>query len=174
MLPRTLVLETPRLVLRPFEEDDFEQAYEMFTSPKVNATYMLPDYPDRESAKKTFDLFFSLSRREDRIVYAVSLNGLLIGFLNDCGIEGESVELGYVIHPDHWRCGYATEALTAVIAELFRMGFSRVQAAHAVQNPASGRVMQKSGMIKTGKTETIEYRGAEHLCLYYEITNETK
>ena len=34
----------------------------------------------------------------------------------------------------------------AVIDELFRMGFDRITARHAVDNPASGRVMEKCGM----------------------------
>jgi len=76
-----------------------------------------------------------------------------------------------VIHPDYQNRGFATEALTASIQELFRLGYSRVRAGYFAENPASGRVMEKSGMHPISKMDTIEYRGNVHRCLYYEIEN---
>ena len=43
-----------------------------------------------------------------------------------------------------------TEAFSAVIPYLFEVGFNRITAAHAVENPASGRVMQKCGLTYEG------------------------
>ena len=50
------------------------------------------------------------------------------------------------------------------------MGIKTVQAGHFENNPASGRVMQKAGMHKIEKTETIVYRNEEHQCVFYEIS----
>ncbi|MBQ4085387.1 MAG: GNAT family N-acetyltransferase [Clostridia bacterium] len=171
MLSKNLMLRTDRLVLRPFEESDLENALSIFYNEEVRQTYMLPDFPTREKAIELFRRIQAISLNPDRIDYAIDLRGQLIGFINDCGIEGDTVELGYVIHPDHKGQGFATEALAAVIAELFRMGFACVLAAHFEENPASGRVMQKCGMHRIEKEETIEYRGCAHRCLYYEIKN---
>ena len=115
-----------------------------------------------------FERLGEFSRSQTRFVYGVFLDGRLIGFWNDCGIEGSEIELGYVIHPDYWGQGYATEVLDAVIRELFRMGYTRVKAGHFVENPASGRVMEKCGMRKLEETIDITYRGAVHRCINYE------
>ncbi|MDO4740617.1 MAG: GNAT family N-acetyltransferase [Eubacteriales bacterium] len=174
MPKKTPLLTTGRLTLRPFEEGDMEDALAIFYCDEVRATYMLPDFPDRSAAEALFARIRAVSLLPRRINYAIALNGRLIGFINDCGIDSESAELGYVIHPAHWGQGYATEALRAVIDELFRMGLRRVCAAHFAENTASARVMQKAGMRLSGQEETIEYRGAPRRCIYYEITNDPK
>ena len=49
------------------------------------------------------------------------------------------------------------------------MSLCLVEAAHFEGNDASARVMQKSGMKKIDKTETVEYIDGMHKCIYYEI-----
>ena len=51
----------------------------------------------------------------------------------------------------------------------FEKGYSRVIAGAFEENPASIKVMKKSGMRKIKKEEDIEYRGRTHHCLYYAI-----
>lgn len=64
--------------------------------------------------------------------------------------DGE-VELGYWIARPHWGQGYATEAAAAVI-DIARAGLrlKRLTASHFVDNPASGRVLEKLGFQATG------------------------
>lgn len=70
-------------------------------------------------------------------------------------------ELWYKLHPDHWRKGYATEA----VAEIFTMGFNklglhRIEAGCATENIASIRVLEKAGMTREGrKREILPVRG---------------
>jgi RimJ/RimL family protein N-acetyltransferase len=61
-----------------------------------------------------------------------------------------SVELGYWIARQHWGRGLATEACSALIeiARTLRLGI--VDASHFVDNPASGRVLEKLGFVPTG------------------------
>lgn len=165
-------IRTERLVLRPFSPADTEDALAIFCSGKVKATYMLPDFPTRADAVKLFERLMALSLGTDRLVLGVYREAQLIGFLNDTGTENGMIEVGYAFHPDHWNQGYATEALKAVIDELFRLGFSTVRAGYFEENPASGRVMAKSGMLPIDFTESIEYRGKAHLCRYYEIQKD--
>ena len=47
-----------------------------------------------------------------------------------------------------------------------------VRASFFEENPASGRVMEKSGMHRIAYTEDITYRGAVHPCIYCEIRRE--
>lgn len=58
-------------------------------------------------------------------------------------------ELGYCYGSKYWNKGYATEALKAVIDYLLdECELHVVEAKHYSSNPASGRVMQKAGMMK--------------------------
>ena len=59
--------------------------------------------------------------------------------------------IGYCMSRAHWGKGIMTEALSAVIAFFFdEVGINRVEAEHDPNNPASGRVMEKSGMTFEG------------------------
>jgi ribosomal-protein-alanine N-acetyltransferase len=60
-------------------------------------------------------------------------------------------ELGYWLAEAHWGQGLTTEAAASVVQFGFeKIGLHRILATHIVENPASGRVMQKIGMIKEG------------------------
>ena len=93
----------------------------------------------------------------------------IYGFLNDCLVKDDSIELGYFIDPLHFSKGYATEVLTKAIDVLFDMGYNKVIAGFFEGNIASEKVMIKSKMKKTTNEEIIEYRGVKHKCLYCEI-----
>jgi RimJ/RimL family protein N-acetyltransferase len=99
-------------------------------------------------------------------------DGILVGFLNDVEIADGAIELGYVVHPDHWNKGCATAALTLAIEELFRRGFREVVCGAFEENPASLRVMEKTGMAPLEKIDEIDYRGKVRRCLYRSIQAE--
>lgn len=61
-------------------------------------------------------------------------------------------EVWYKIHPDHWKNGFATEALNRVLDFGFNeCNLHRIQAGCAVDNIGSIRVLEKAGMIKEGR-----------------------
>ena len=162
-----MYVKTNRLELRPFMETDQEATVKILMDNQVNKTYMLPDFESAEKAAGLFRRLMELSHREGRYVAGICLNGEVIGFMNDVEIEGDSVEMGYVIHPDHWGKGYMTEALMGAIGELHNCGFRQVITGAFDTNIASIRVMQKAGMEKIEKTDAIDYRGKTHNCVYY-------
>ena len=74
-----------------------------------------------------------------------------------CGLARRSsgnVELGYWIARAHWGQGFATEAGLALIDIARTLKLSRLEASHFVDNPASGRVLEKLGFVATGLTAT--------------------
>ena len=162
-------ITTPRLTLSAFRECDFDAMMAIFKSDAVKATYMVPDLPTLEAEEKLFSRICELSERDDRYVFGIFLDNVLIGLLNDTDINGKTIEVGYAIHPDYWGKGYATEALSAVIPFLFSAGFDEVIAGAFECNPASLRVMEKSGMKKSNLQGSVEYRGVTHNCVYYSI-----
>ena len=162
-----MYVKTNRLELRPFLESDRDAAVRVLMNNQVKQTYMLPDFENEEKAEALFRRLMQLSQQEGRYVAAISLDGGLIGFMNDVEIENGTIEMGYVIHPDHWGRGYMTEALDAAIGELHRLGFRQVVTGAFDTNLASVRVMEKCGMKKLSKTDAIDYRGKTHNCVYY-------
>jgi RimJ/RimL family protein N-acetyltransferase len=68
--------------------------------------------------------------------------------------DEEGHELGYWLTPDAWGRGYATEAGQAVISiARHALGLKRLHSGHFVDNPASGRVLQKLGFRATGQVK---------------------
>ena len=162
-------ITTPHLTLGTMRECDFESLITIMKNEEVGKTYMVPDLPTREDEAKLFTRIRELSERDDRYVFGIFLEDKLIGLLNDTEISGKTVEVGYAFHPDYWGKGYATEALSAVIPHLFSAGFDEVIAGAFECNPASLRVMEKSGMKKSNLQSSVEYRGVTHKCVYYSI-----
>lgn len=161
-------IKTARLTLRVIEEKDTEDLLAILQNKQVAETYMLPDLSEREAALKMARRCRLLSEDPDRFVLAVCLEDRLIGMVNEVDKTADTVELGYVIHPDFWNRGYATEMLKAVIPVLFARGFRTVRAGYFEENPASGRVMEKAGMRPVSRVDEVEYRGRVHRCLYFE------
>jgi len=70
----------------------------------------------------------------------------VIGFHSPTAGRLDDMNLGYAVHPDHWGCGYATQAVNAVAAFVFdRYDCASISADFFDDNPASGRVLEKCG-----------------------------
>ncbi len=89
-----------------------------------------------------------------------------------CGLgrrPSGAVELGYWIARAHWGQGFATEAGEALIAIACTLKLQRLEASHFIDNPASGRVLEKLGFAATGLS-AARYscaRGAEAMSRLY-------
>lgn len=81
-------------------------------------------------------------------------------------------ELGYWLTPGAWGRGYATEAARAVIANArHTLRLKRIESGHFVDNPASGRVLQKLGFRATGRImpQYSRARAGDVPCARYEL-----
>jgi len=146
-------LETNRLILRPYKEDDFE-AVHSYASNIDNITYMLFG-PNSEEDTRTFIEMAMLLASEDPITdyaFAVELKetGKLIGGC-DINLKGDASEIGWILHKDHWGKGYGTEMGYAML----KFGFEehnlrRIIARCDAENVGSSRVMEKIGMRQEG------------------------
>lgn len=165
-------LQTQRLVLKPFEECDRQPMVEILFDKEIKKTYMLPDFTERKQAEPLFERLMASSKSDERFLYGIYFEGAPVGFVNDCEIKDDAIEIGYVIIPAHQGKGFATEAVKACIEELFRMGFAHIRAGFFEGNTASRRVMEKCGMHRIELEEDIEYKGVLHHCFYYEIDKE--
>jgi [ribosomal protein S5]-alanine N-acetyltransferase len=82
-------------------------------------------------------------------------------------------EIAYWIGEEYWGNGYATEAAEAVIRFAFEeKGYHKVFARYFGSNPASGRVMEKLGMVKEGLLEDhIKKDNRFESLIYYGLIN---
>ncbi len=160
---------TKRLTIKPYEITDQEDMINILTNKTIRKTFMIPDFKSCEEAVRMFRKLMDFSYSDEHYEKGIYLDDLLIGFVNDVEIDDKRIEIGYVIHPDYHNKGYATEALTAVIADLFDIGYKTITAAAFEDNLASRRVMEKCGMKLNNKTSTILHNDILKVCVYYSI-----
>ena len=140
-------LETHRLILRKFTEGDIGALYEILRDREVNT--FLPWFPTErmEDAAVFFRERFAASYQKPQAYsYAVCLrrDNIPIGYVT---LQmDDSYELGYGLRKEFWHQGITTEAVRAVAEQAGRDGIPYLTATHDVNNPRSGRVMQKLGM----------------------------
>lgn len=170
-LRKKALIRTERLALKPCSMADADALAGLLTNSEITKTFMVPDFESPEQAKALAEKLIAFGQIEDtaHLEYGIYRNGALIGFISDCGIEDDEIEIGYVVHPDFQGHGYATEAVRAMLGALREMGFRKVTAGYFQENDASRRVMEKCGMARTSKTDEIDYRGERHVCRYCEI-----
>ena len=81
--------------------------------------------------------------------YRTKNSGEFIGTIDLHKIDPvlKKAAIGYIIHQKYWNQGLTTEANRAVIKLAFEeIGMNKLTALHDRANPASGKVMEKSGM----------------------------
>lgn len=146
---------TERLTLRKMAVSDSADMYD-YSRRSVVTKYLL--WTEHESESQTYNFLSDVCDWYKRGAYfdwAVTLtdSGKMIG---TCGFtsfdfENARAEVGYVINPDFWGKGMATEAVSAVIEFAFKeIGANRVEAHFIEGNNASLRVMEKCGMSFEG------------------------
>lgn len=143
----TPTLETERLILRKFTEDDLEALFEIYSDVEVN-TY-LPWYPLKsiEEAKTFFDeRYAAVYAQPTGYQWAICLkrDNRPIGYIHVSTEDNH--DLGYGLRKEFWHQGIVSEAARAVIEQVKKDGLPYVTATHDVNNPRSGNVMKALGM----------------------------
>ncbi|WP_161496503.1 GNAT family N-acetyltransferase [Clostridium thermosuccinogenes] len=147
-------LETERLILRPFEESDFE-AVHAYASVAENIQYMLWG-PNDESQTRAFISQAIAQSRENpcrNYQYAAVLKSSqkLIGGCNLAMIDDDQAEIGWILHRDYWKQGFGTEMGKRIVEFGFRdLGLRRIIAHCDTENYGSYRVMERIGMRREG------------------------
>jgi ribosomal-protein-alanine N-acetyltransferase len=165
-----VIIETDRLLLRTFTEDDATLLFELNSDPQVTV-YTLDLMIDLAQAKKVINeviipqyILYNHGR------WAVHLKSDL-GFIGWCGLKYISgrneIDLGYRFMKKFWGKGYATEAALASLQYGFnRLNLEKIIGRALPGNLVSIRVLEKCGM---------QYQGEEfidgHLHKTYQATN---
>lgn len=139
-----MTLETERLVLRNFMEDDVAAFFSIMADEDVNT--FLPWFPVKtlEEAKRMLEEQYLNAPNGIHLAICLKEDNLPIGYVNISG--NDSHDLGYGLKKEFWHRGIVTEAARAVIMEARKEGIPYLTATHDVKNPRSGGVMRNIGM----------------------------
>ena len=153
----TRPLETERLILRRYTAGDAQEMFDHWAcDPEVTKYLTWPTHPSAEITRGLIEsVWLPAYERPESYHWGLELKdgGKLIGDIAVVHINEDilEAELGWCMGRAWWGNGYMPEAARAVIRYLFdEAGFYRVFARHDVENPKSGRVMQKVGMTFEG------------------------
>ena len=148
------ILESSRLVLRPYQEGDAPAVQRLAGDRRIaDATTTIPHpYPVGAAEAWIAGHLPSFIARTG-ITYAVTRRegALLVGTVSllDISTEHARAELGYWTGVEFWGSGYCTEAVCRLIPFANQhLGTTRVVARCLARNPASARVMEKAGLRK--------------------------
>ncbi|TAK24136.1 MAG: N-acetyltransferase [Chloroflexota bacterium] len=177
-----LPLTTSRLMLRDFEEDDLPSVRAWRADSEV-ARFMDFDPETLEQSRDWLNAAIFHNAKRPRVAYNFAIvhreTRTTIGWI---GIgpssrypESGEFGVGYAVSSRFWGAGYATEALRAVLGLAFdALRARRVSAWCFVDNVASVRVMEKSGMRFERRYSLIEPKsGAEAECVEYAVRAQT-
>lgn len=162
----THVLTTKRLLLRPITLGDSEAMFSWANDEEVTRYMRFETHHSLSHTRKIIKQWTSLYKdpyyfqwviveeEQQRVIGSIGLE--VISFGDNHG------EVGYCLNREYWNKGYITETLTEVLRFGFEdVGFNRIQASHSTNNPASGAVMLKVGMIREGGPMKEYYKSAQ-------------
>ncbi len=146
-------IETKRLNLRPLRMNDAPRIARFCNDPRVGRNLAMTPLPYPRAAAEGW--IMTLAARAplgEDFVFVADLEGEgLVGVIGAHGRGGEAFEVGYWFGRQFWGQGLATEALRGFVGQADKLG--PLQSGHFIDNPASGRVLEKGGFAYTGDTE---------------------
>ena len=148
--------ETERLLLRRWKLTDADALYKYACDPEVGPHAGWPPHKSVEESKMiirevfTNDFTWAVVLKETN--EPIGCMGYYPFGKSNIEIGKNDAEVGYWIGKPHWNKGYCTEALQAMIRYCYeKKNFQTIWSDFFIDNPASGRVMEKCGFIDTGK-----------------------
>lgn len=147
-----MILETKRLILRPFEESDAENIYEYAKNPNVGP---IAGWPVHTSVENSLEIIktvlavpetYAVCLKEDN--KAIGSIGLMIGSASNLDLPDDEAEIGYWIGEPFWGQGLIPEAIKCVINHSFDdLGLQRLWCGYFDGNSKSRRAQEKCGFV---------------------------
>ena len=151
------MLETERLNLVVITHADLQQVHELHSLPETDefntlgipetiqiTELVLNEWLKTQTEEPGKSYVFKICRKDDGRF--IGLIGLKMG-----KVKYSTAEAWFKIHKNFWRNGYATEALIKLLEFGFNnLNLHRIEAGCADENIASGKVLEKAGMIREG------------------------
>ena len=173
----TRSIYTSRLCLRRYRIEDVINIFKNYATDKRVTKFLSWQPYEKIETLERFVEDQVLSYTDNKYNWVIEYTSQVIGSVSVIreDEQNESCEIGYCIGRDFWGKGITTEAVTAVLQYLFcEVGYHRIFAKHDVDNPASGKVMQKCNMIYEGRLRGyyLRHDGAFSDTLVYSILKD--
>lgn len=160
-------IESDRLLLRPWRDDDAATLFKYASDPDVGPR---AGWPPHKSVEESLEIIRTLFNNDANWAIVLKVKGEVVGAIGygpscECNLparEGEPL-CGYWVGKPYWNRGICTEALGLMLDHIRRTtAITSLISGHFVDNPASGRVMEKCGFKPTGETciDESQYQGA--------------
>ena len=107
------MLTTKRLTLRRARQDDLDPLFAIFSDPRAMRYWSTPPHKTRERSQENLDRMMAAD--DPLLFFVIEMDGIVVG---TAGGHGEG-EVGFLLHPDHWRKRIVSEAMTAIIPHIW-------------------------------------------------------
>ena len=166
-------IETERLVLRPWREDDAESLYKYASEPEVGLS---AGWPPHTSVEDSLNVLRTKLIKDTTWAITVKPSDEPVGSIGIFpGKQPEQrgeYETGYWLGKTFWGRGYVPEAVRALLGLYFSFGAERIWCAHADFNQRSRRVIEKVGFSYRFSGPWESSLGDVRNCLYYAMEAE--
>jgi RimJ/RimL family protein N-acetyltransferase len=161
-------LKTPRLALRPQQQADAPALFAILSDDRAMRFWNRSTIT-RLAVVEELVCGQQVAMAEGLCQYWTLVHGEdAIGSVDLSLIRDGSAELGFLLRPDCWGAGLATEAVGAVIAHGFgTLGLTRLAAAAQVENHAAVRVLEKNGFGLVESRSVLLAGGQRRNCGFY-------
>lgn len=171
-----MVLETERLILRPFEEKDAADLYEYACDPRVGPDAGWPVHKNLEESREIIGTVFAapnafalVDKPSDKVIGSTGFVGR-----HQTLLPAPDDEIGYALSPSYWGRGLVPEAVRELLRYGFEdLGLASIWCGHYDFNAKSRRVVEKCGFLYRFTNETyVELMGETRVELHYALTKE--
>lgn len=159
-------IKTERLLLRRMTDADAPALFYLRTNDKVMEFIGREKMKAIEEAETFIQKINASVDANESIMWAITLQDepeKMIGTICFWNIQTDhfSAEVGYVLHPDHWRKGLMKEAVKAVVDFGFNeLKLHRTEGHINPENAVSGIVLEKCGFVKEAHfKESFYFKG---------------
>ena len=151
-------LKTERLLLRYITRNDVQAIYEGWANDPEVARYVTWNaHEDISVTEKVMDTWLEEYQKDNCYRYGIERlsDGVLMGMIDVVGYHNGNPVIVYCSGKKYWGNGYMTEALKAVVQELFSDGFDTIRIEAVKENIASNRVILKAGFELVGSRQEL-------------------
>ena len=174
------VLETQRLILRPWRGDDAADLYHYAKDPRVGpAAGWAVHKGEADSLHILRTVLMNDGKAENEVTWAVTIKGSdepvgSIGiFPSEVSLGEGEPEIGYWIGVPFWGQGYIPEAVRFLLRRCFEKGAERVWCSHFEGNEKSRRVIEKCGFqYRCTQDWFVPAFNETRKALYYSVSRE--
>lgn len=155
-------METDRILLRHWQESDAEALFKYASDPEVGPLAGWAPHQSVEESRQIIrevfghDFMWAIIWKETG--EPIGCVGYLPSGMGNIEMGENDGEVGYWMAKPYWNRGICTEALRMVVDYCFTVKrFDTLWGDFFVDNPASGRVMEKCGFQDTGRQEYLKH-----------------